>query len=242
MTENLPDTVTDTAPPGPVDPPGAVEPASEPAATRPDFVPEKFWDAGAGEVRVDALAKSYAALESKLGARPGGDLPDGPDGYDIAISDGFLENDPQVNAVLHEAGLTNEQAQLVYDLAAERLMPLVTEIGAHFQTQRETERLVEHFGGDENWRQTRRQLTQWGKANLPDPVYDALSLTAEGVAIMHRMMANGEPTLLREGAPVGPSITEADVDKLMSDPRYWRDRDPVIVEKVRDGIRRLHGE
>ena len=35
-------------------------------AQRPDELPEKFWDVEAGAPRVDAMAKSYAALESRL--------------------------------------------------------------------------------------------------------------------------------------------------------------------------------
>src|SRR5262249_41549183 len=37
------------------------------APSRPVFIPEKFWDGGAGRVRVEDLAKSYRALEQKLG-------------------------------------------------------------------------------------------------------------------------------------------------------------------------------
>jgi hypothetical protein len=43
-------------------------------------------------------------------------------------------------------------------------------------------------------------------------------------------------------ASVDPTITEADIDEMMADPRYWRDRDPAIVEKVREDIRQMHGE
>lgn len=36
--------------------------------TRPDHIPEKFWDAEKGEVRVEALAKSYGELEKSRSA------------------------------------------------------------------------------------------------------------------------------------------------------------------------------
>jgi len=32
-------------------------------AERPDHIPEKFWDTEAGEVNVEAMAKSYSELE-----------------------------------------------------------------------------------------------------------------------------------------------------------------------------------
>ncbi len=39
------------------------------AKSRPGDVPEKFWDAEAGALRVDALLKSYRELERRLSQR-----------------------------------------------------------------------------------------------------------------------------------------------------------------------------
>jgi len=43
------------------------DPVDNPSG-RPDHVPEKFWDAEKGEVRTDAVLKSYTELEKRLGA------------------------------------------------------------------------------------------------------------------------------------------------------------------------------
>lgn len=40
---------------------------------RPDNVPEKFWDAEKGEVRVEELLKSYTEIEKAKGAKPEGE-------------------------------------------------------------------------------------------------------------------------------------------------------------------------
>lgn len=45
---------------------------------RPAHIPEKFWDAEKGEVRVDDLVKSYTELESK-GGKPEGQQQEKPD-------------------------------------------------------------------------------------------------------------------------------------------------------------------
>lgn len=45
--------------------------------TRPDYIPEKFWDQEAGAVRVEELAKSYAHLESSRN-KPEGSDPEDP--------------------------------------------------------------------------------------------------------------------------------------------------------------------
>ena len=61
------ETNTPPATPAPQAPAPAAPPAAPGSAARPEFIPEKFWDAGTGAPRVEDLAKSYTALESKLG-------------------------------------------------------------------------------------------------------------------------------------------------------------------------------
>ncbi|RCK03433.1 hypothetical protein TH5_25600, partial [Thalassospira xianhensis MCCC 1A02616] len=55
-------------------------------------------------------------------------IPETPEGYEIAVDEVLGAVDPAVNARLHEAGFTGAQAQLVYDLAAEVIGPLIGEV------------------------------------------------------------------------------------------------------------------
>ena len=58
---------------------------------------------------------------------------------------------------------------------------------------------------------------------------------------MQRMMAGKEPSLARGGdEDTGPD--EAELRKMMRDPRYWRSREPDFVRRVTDGFLRLVGE
>ena len=133
--------------------------AYQPSPARPAGVPEKFWDAEAGCVRADALLKSYLEIERKLGsmiAIPADEadrdgysrlhralgVPDSPDGYQIASRSELLEPSPEINTKLHAAGFTPQQAQLVYDLAADHLLPLVDELLDEFGSARDAERLL----------------------------------------------------------------------------------------------------
>jgi len=222
---------------------------------RPPEVPEKFWDDAKGEIRVDALLKSYRELErrsSRLVAAPDDDndaegrarlqrllgWPETPDEYQVEQRHPLTAPDADVNKRLHEAGFTKRQVQLVYDLAAERLLPLIAEAAAEFEADRERDRLIEHFGGEERFRQSASQLAAWGKANLPEAVYTALSATFDGVLAIERMMAKGEPALMREGnAETAPS--EQELRSMVRDPRYWRNREPAFVARVQEGFRRL---
>ncbi|MEK7246752.1 MAG: hypothetical protein AAB223_12115 [Pseudomonadota bacterium] len=207
------------------------------AATRPDFLPEKFWDGAKGEARVEALARSYAELEKKLGTGAG--VPADPSGYRIESRDEAIVADPEVNALLHKAGFSQAQAQIVYDLAAERLLPMIGEIAARFEADSQTERLARHFGGDGKWREVSRQIAAWGRTSLPKSAFGALASTYEGVVAMHRMMTTGEPGLVR-GETAGGVPTESELEGFMRDPRYWRDHEPSIVARVTEGFKRLY--
>ena len=224
---------------------------------KPD-VPEKFRDSATGAIRIEALLKSYLELERALSrrvARPGDDapeeerarwrrllgVPETPEGYAIKPPHELCGPDEAVNSRLHQAGFTCCQAQLVYDLAAEKLVPLIAEAAAEFEAGRQREKLHAEFGGEERFRRLAPQIAAWGRANLAEPVFAALSTTAEGVVAMQRMMQAKEPPLSREGVEDG-APDEAALRKMMRDPRYWRTREPAFVKRVTDGFRRLVGE
>lgn len=230
---------------------------AKPAAPQIE-IPEKFRDPTTGALRVDALLKSYLELERALSRRsapPAPDAPDeerlrwrrmmgvpeSPDGYAIAPPHDMCAPDPDVNRRLHEAGFSAAQAQLVYDLAAERLLPLIAEAAAEFEAGKQREKLHAEFGGEDRFRRLAPQLAAWGRANLSDPVFGALSSTAEGVMAIYRMMEAKEPPLSRD-ASAEAAPDEAELRKMMRDPRYWRTREPDFVRRVTDGFRRLVGE
>ncbi|MGG5887984.1 capsid assembly protein [Falsiroseomonas sp. HC035] len=239
MSENLLDAATETASTG----------------SRPADIPEKFWDESKGALRVDALLKSYMELERRLSQRfapPGDDapeedrlrwrralgIPDSPEGYEVTAPNELLTPDAIVNQRLHEAGFNARQVQLVYDLAAERLLPLIAEAASEFEAGRQVEKLRAHFGGEDRYRRIAGQLSAWGRAHLPEVVFTALSSTADGVVALHRMMEGREPALSRDAqAEAGPD--EAELRKMMRDPRYWRSREPDFVKRVTEGFRRL---
>lgn len=220
-------------------------------------IPAKFRDPETGGLRADALLRSYLELERKLAAmvavpgetadaetvarfRQALGVPERPDDYQIKLKTGLFNLDPEVNRRLHEAGFTPGQAQLVYDLAEDYVGPLVEDMGAGFEASRQLERLTQHFGGEEKWREVARQVAAWGRANMPAEAFEALSTTAEGVLAMHQMMRSGEPGMTRAGGAVEEPLDQSALDRLMRDPRYWRERDPEAIAQVRRGFERLY--
>jgi len=259
MTANL--LTMETAATATATPPNSAQAAAPAAAQvpsaeneRPSYLPEKFWDPEGKKARLDVMSKSYGELERKLSnMMPGPHAPDfdqalrkalgvpaAPDAYRIELKDDVLQIDPEVNKRLHAAGFSPPQAQLVYDLAIERLVPLVREFAEGYRSETTQAKLIEEFGGETAWTTLAPQLASWGQANLPSSVYDALASTPEGVRALHKLMNSGEPNLRGSGAGASGPTDEADLRKLMADKRYWRDHDPEIVRVVQEGFKRLY--
>ncbi len=203
-------------------------------------IPEKFKDAETGGLKTDALLQSYRELEKRLSQSPS--APKTPEEYCIDCSHGLFESDAEVNKRLHAKGFTDDQAQEVYNLAAEKMLPMIMQITADFQADREVEKLVNHFGGPDKWKEVSRQLLAFGKKNLAPDVLESLSASHEGVLALHRMMQSDEPGIKRAGSgKQAGAADEGELQGMMRDPRYWRDRDPSYVAKVTEGFQKIYG-
>ena len=205
----------------------------------PAIVPEKFKNPETGAIRLDALVNSYGELEKKLSSGPS--APNAPEEYCVNCEHGLFEPDEDINRRLHAKGMSQEQVQEVYDLAAEKMVPMVKEIADDFKADREVEKLINHFGGPDKWKEVSRQLLAFGQRNLPGDVLENLSSSYEGVLALHKMMKSEEPGLKKQSE--NPSrLGEQDLQSMMRDPKYWRDKDPAVVAKVTEGFKTIYGE
>jgi len=149
-------------------------------ASRPDGLPEKFWDVSTGSVRTDSLLKSYLQLEKRFGDPDAERTPATAEEYDILTEGSYVSVDPNLNEQLHEAGFTQTQAQMDYDLAGEYLFPLAGELASELDAQSQVDRLAQTFGGNDQWQEIAAQLSEWGRSNFPPEVFDALASTYDG--------------------------------------------------------------
>ncbi|MBI1301333.1 MAG: hypothetical protein GC137_06705 [Alphaproteobacteria bacterium] len=202
-------------------------------------IPEKFKDPESGALKADALLKSYIELERKMSQRP--NAPKSHNDYCIDCSHGMFEPDEELNRRMHEKGFSQEQAQEVYNMASDKMVPMLQAMAADFQADREVEKLIEHFGGTEQWRVVSRQLLAYGQKNLPADILDSLTSSYEGVLALHRMMKGQEPSLNRQNGMQSSSMDEMELNSMMRDPKYWRDKDPAFVAKVTEGFKSLYG-
>ena len=225
-------------------------PEIENAANKPENLPEKFWDTEKQEIRIEALLGSYLELEKKLSGMINPDdrqrvlstlgVPDSADAYEIDVSHGLFPADPDINKRLHERGFTPEQVQMVYDLAVEKMVPMVLELADEFKAEREVDRLIAAFGGPEKWAEISRQLLAYGQKSMPPEVLSNLASSFEGVMALYRLMKGEEPVLSREEVQGGGN--EGELQTMMRDPRYWKTRDPAFVAQVTEGFRRMYAQ
>lgn len=209
-------------------------------AIKPDSLPEKFWDDEAGEVRVKELISSYNHLEKKLSEKKPFMVPESADEYDIKVKDDLFEADPALNARLLAKGFTSVQVQEVYDLAVEHLVPLLSKIAGDYKADREVEKLVNHFGGFDQWEQTAKQLKAYGEKNFPKETLQAFVSSYDGVIALHKIMMQD----IGDGMTVtGKTVIAGemrDINAMMNNPKYWRDKDPAYIAKVTEAFSRAY--
>lgn len=161
------------------------------AATRPDNVPEKFWNAEKGEVNTEALLASYASLESKMGGGKASETTD--EGQSEAATEGADKGteseDEAAEKIATEAGLDVEAIEAhwlehgtVPDAELEKLAKvgvtkeMAEEFIAYRQAQAEQVRteLMSSVGGEE----AVTKMVDWAGKN-----YDAAKAEAFNKAV-----------------------------------------------------------
>ena len=229
---------------------------------KPEWLPEKFWKDG--HPQFESLAKSYRALELKLSqsqrmdtpvpdkTTPQSDTPkdNNKDNNTISVdmdtpytfdTQGLrIERDTEFEQHLKKAGLTDKQAQAIYQVADTYLADFF-EQRQHMQQQLLQMDLAQYFGGMQQWHLIQPVLSQWANDNLPADTVAHLASSAQGIKALHKMMtAHGEPRLLGGHNPNEP-LNKDSLRKMMDNPKYWRERDPAYIEKVQQGFKTLYG-
>ncbi len=221
-----------------------------------DTVPEKF-KAKDGSLNAAALLQSYQELEKKMGSMvrvPSDEdspedkmnfyhkigVPESADAYQIQIQNELLSADQEVNQKLYELGFTNKQVQAVYDLAAQKVLPVIEDLAQEYEASKQRQALENHFGGKEKFDEVARQLATWAKTNIDENLLGALSTTYEGVLALYKMMESGEPVVQKGGAALSGAVSEDELKQMMMSPAYWRDQNPELLKKVADGFNRLY--
>jgi hypothetical protein len=221
---------------------GADQPAigADGKPARPADVPEQFWDAEKGQVRVDQLSKSWKDLRAQV-SRGEGKLPETPEGYTIPTIEGVppdlvKPDDPllvQTRAAAHAAGITDSQMQAVMKpyltalakaqgaaadpqaAKAAHQAALNEELGKLGPNGRQ---LVRDVGGRIAGMEARGALTGEEAQALK-----ALG-TAAGVRALAKLLeANGAPSIPTD-AMAADAMTQADAHKMLVEGHAKKDQ------------------
>lgn len=216
-----------------------------------DKIPEKFLNKD-GTVNTDALIKSYAELEKKIGAMvsvPSADADDDTRAkfnHAIGVPDSASEypvselfDDASVRERFHEIGLTTTQVEQIYKMAEEFLSPVLSDLFGMQNDARARTELENFFGGEEKMIDALRAINDFGARFLPADAFDALCATPQGIQGLYRMMQSMEPDVKTEKNS-SENLSDSDLRRMMRDPKYWRDAEPEYVRKIENGFKKLY--
>jgi hypothetical protein len=185
---------------------------------RPEWVPEKFWDADKKEVRVEALAKSYSEAEKRIHQKA-----EPPETYEIKNGDDIVELDDKDIEQFRTLGLTNDQAQGLVQWFQSEIVPEI----ADARVATEKARLANLWGMQDEGKdstaleQRMLKVQSWAKANLPESAVKEAAKSAHGINSLYKMMESG----YKGGQPESttPRRSKAELEALMQDERYYND-------------------
>ena len=205
-------------------------------------IPSEFLDEN-GDVKIKEFVSAYQHLKDQVSGK--NDIqkivPANADAYELKMKNDMIQPDAEVNQILFEHGFTNDQAQVVYDLAADKVVPMIQNMIDDIVADRELQGLEQAFGGPEQFNKMARQISDWGEKNLDSNTFNALAKTKDGILTLYQMMQGKvESPLIQGKGRMTPLDDEKTLRQLMQDPKYWRDQDPELVERVAAGFKRLY--
>lgn len=209
-------------------------PAPAPAATKPDFLPDTYWDATAGAINTDEFGKHYGeiagaaqrwteheAARSALPQKPEDykldvKLPDTvkvPDGLTLKVDD----KDPRVpllRAVAHQHGLSQDAVNALVALDAQ--MKIADHTAETARVAEENKKLgdkaPDRIAAVTNWAKGLKDRGEFTAAE-----YDELRVTAStaaGVTLLEKIMAKAAGAVPGNQPPREPA----------PEPKTWAQR------------------
>ncbi|MBE6461596.1 MAG: hypothetical protein E7006_02000 [Alphaproteobacteria bacterium] len=216
-----------------------------------DNIPEKFLNKD-GTLNSEALIKSYTELEKKIGTMISvpNENSDEQTRYKFNRAIGVPESaseypthelydDENLRNKFFEIGLTCSQVEKIYNIANEFLSPVISDLYSVQNESKAINELKHFFGGDEKMKDALVAINSFGEKFLPRDAFDALCATPQGIQSMYKMMQSMEPDVHTANNDT-QNLTDADLRRMMRDPKYWRDNDSEYIRKIENGFKKLY--
>lgn len=214
-------------------------------------IPEKFLNED-GTVNTDALIKSYSEIEKKMGSmiRVPSDESDteARDKFNRAIGvpnnskdypTNDLFSDESLKDKFLEIGLTPKQVEKIYNVAEEFLSPVLSNVFQSNHESKEITQLESFFGGKDKMTSALKSINDFGEKFLPTDAFESLCSSSAGIQSIYKMMQSVEPGIETQKNS-SLNLSDKDLRSMMSDPKYWRDRDSEYIRKIETGFKKLY--
>ena len=229
-------------------------------ASRPEYVPEKYWNAERGETDVEKLSKGYNEIASAFGKKHEDltaeisakiqkdvrkDVPKAPEDYvfepnaELAPEGtkfNLNKDNPQLKEfgnLAHEIGLSPEQYNKVVNLYVANELAMMPDKKAE----------VAKLGENSSARIER--VDMWTKANLSEGAYNAVvgqAISGEFIMAMEELIDKTSTSTLEGGDEKRQgALTLEELQTMQKDPRYRdpRHREDGFVKRVEAGFTAL---
>ncbi len=212
---------------------------------RPEWLPEKY---SSGE----DLAKAYKELESKLGNKEEdirnklleeiqteafGDRPDSAGDYQLPdIVDDDLAVDNELLQWWSEHSFENGYGQEEFQKGIEMYAQAIN--GSQPDLEAESAKL-----GD-NANDRIQAASMFANKFFPEkslPAIERMCESHEGILALEAIMEATKDGSFSDGTQPTGQTTQAELDQMMQDPRYWDKNDTAYVKQVEEGFKRLYG-
>jgi len=212
---------------------------------RPEWLPEKY---SSGE----DLAKAYKELESKLGGKEEdirnklleeiqteafSDRPDSSGDYQLPdIVNDDLAVDNKLLQWWSEHSFENGYGQEEFQKGIEMYAQAVN--GSQPDLEAESAKL-----GD-NANDRIQAASMFANKFFPEkslPAIERMCESHEGILALEAIMEATKDGSFSDGTQPTGQTTQAELDQMMQDPRYWDKNDTAYVKQVEEGFKRLYG-
>tara|TARA_R110000824_G_scaffold176754_2_gene355897 strand:- start:89 stop:874 length:786 start_codon:yes stop_codon:yes gene_type:complete len=229
-------------------------------ATRPEYVPEKYWNADRGETDVEKLSKGYneiasafgkkhedltAEISAKIEKTKRKDVPKTAEEYVFEPSTDLVpegtkfnmnKDNPQLKefgVLAHDIGLSPDQYNKVVSLYVANELAMMPDKKA------ETAKLGENASA------RIERVDMWTKANLSENAYNAVvgqAISGEFIMAMEEVIDKTNGATLDGGDEKHQgALTLEELQNMQKDPRYRdpRHREDSFVKRVEAGFTAL---
>jgi len=231
-------------------------PTTTDPVSRPDYIPEKFWNSDAGQVNMEEFSKAYTNLEKYVGGKKDelreviiNELSEEadsekPESYELpklpeGVNEEMLEANPMTDWWRQHCD-ENAYSQEIFEEGINKYID--SYLGNMPDIETERGKLGENADA------RLEAVNSWASSFFSPEEYEAvastLGATAEGVEALERMMETQRQTISRANDVAQPErpLTAEDLRAMMADRRYYdpKERDPAFVRRVDDAYARLY--